>query len=78
MANNRLYIRCLNCGELVFVSKNFGMPWQIFESDLPRLNKFFEEHAWCGGKDSLTHADGGDFELVDEWDAERKQALKEK
>ena len=29
MANDRLYIRCNECGELLFVGKHFGGAWDV-------------------------------------------------
>lgn len=32
MANDRLYIRCNECGELLFVGKHFGGAWDVRDS----------------------------------------------
>lgn len=65
MANNRLYLRCKNCGEELYLDKNFGEPYQITEEKLKEINQFFEDHAFCGKKHELAH--GGWFELYDEF-----------
>lgn len=67
MANNRLYLCCLNCGETLFLDKNFGEQYYISDDRRKEINRFLEEHAFCkAGR----IADGGDFALMDEFDRE--------
>lgn len=51
MANNRIFLRCKNCGKGLFLGKSFGceyMTWQTKENELvDSLNDFFEEHCFC-------------------------------
>lgn len=65
MANNRLYLRCRNCGEDLYLDKNFGDPYFITEEKRKEINQFLENHAFCGEKHELAH--GGWFELYDEY-----------
>ena len=68
MANNRLYLRCKNCGEELYVGKNFGEPYFISEEKLKEINQFLEDHAFCTEADDSFHiAHGGWFELYDEY-----------
>lgn len=58
MANNRLYIKCDECGELFFLGKHFGGAWDIVNYDelpfLTKLNMFFEKHYLiCHNNDSF-------------------------
>lgn len=43
MANNRLYIRCCNCGETMFLAKHFLGPWDCRYKDKD-LREFIENH----------------------------------
>ena len=70
MANNRIYLRCKDCGAEFFLGKRFGEEYYI--SDYPsdekplkgRLNDFYEKHYMCGMK-------GPDnFEMTYEMEAE--------
>lgn len=52
MANNRIYLRCKNCGKGFFLGKCFG--WQYGTSEayykhgfINELNKFYSEHCGC-------------------------------
>lgn len=49
MANNRMYIRCKQCGSIIFLAKCYldGYYTNSIDSD-DRLNEFFDEHAFCG------------------------------
>lgn len=67
MANNRLYLCCLNCGETLFLDRSDGEQYYIGEDRRTEINKFLEEHAFC---QSGRIADGGDFALMDEFDRE--------
>ena len=46
MANDRLYMRCRQCGEMVFLSKHLMSPWYIKPEQLDKINEFFEEHCY--------------------------------
>lgn len=70
MANNRLYIRCKHCGQTTYLAKNFGYEYYITNEALEHLNNFLADHAFCFedcDKEDFKHAEGGDFELVDEY-----------
>ena len=52
MANNRMYLRCKNCGKGFFLGKCFG--WQYGTNEnyykygfINELNKFYSEHCGC-------------------------------
>lgn len=39
MTNNRLYLRCKNCGKSMLVAKNFGSEWDYRNANkIPELN----------------------------------------
>lgn len=52
MANNRLYIRCLQCGEGIAIGKHFAGALHQSEYDgvrfLDLLNEFYAKHCYCG------------------------------
>lgn len=54
MANNRIYLHCNGCGAELFLGKHFISPFYYAKHDdstlEDRLNKFYEEHAWCNGQ----------------------------
>lgn len=68
MANNRLYIKCKNCGAATAFTKNFGKPFVLDDMGVQKINSFFEDHAYCGNGKELAH--GGDFVFYDEWSDE--------
>ena len=51
MANNRLYIRCKQCGDVICIGKHFCDPLHLsIYDDVPfedRLNEFYHEHYYC-------------------------------
>ena len=50
MANNRLYIRCKQCGACVFIGKHFGGTLKTSidsETFVNALNDFYHEHCYC-------------------------------
>lgn len=50
MANDRLYIKCDRCGELLFLGKHFGGAWTIYDTTYTkhtlaeRLEHFLAKH----------------------------------
>ena len=51
MANNRIYLRCRGCGEVLFLGKSYlgGFYYPSYD-DVPlerRLNDFYEKHNYC-------------------------------
>lgn len=60
MANNRIYLRCKTCGDVLFLGKCFGEGYYYCNynnSNLEKeLNDFFEKHNWCIN-DIVEHAD---------------------
>lgn len=48
MANNRLYIRCKQCGKSVFIGKHFADTLKVDEHVQERLNDFYSKHFYCG------------------------------
>ena len=52
MANNRIFIRCKECGKYLFLGKGFGGAYytsnKFYDKDLTTsLNEFYDEHAFC-------------------------------
>lgn len=49
MANNRIYLRCKNCGVVCFLGKCLGGAYHYdIDNDLQiKLNSFYEEHLFC-------------------------------
>ena len=52
MANNRIYLRCKNCGDGFFLGKSYGINYytdDVYYKDnfVKELNKFYEEHCLC-------------------------------
>lgn len=46
MANNRMYLRCTECGSTLYLTKHFGgeWDWNFSEEKLKEINDFFFEH----------------------------------
>lgn len=66
MANNRLYIRCRNCGQTLFLAKHFSDPWSL-RCDLMDVQMFFNEHYACENEFDYgdeTATDFNQFHLV--------------
>lgn len=64
MANDRLYLRCRQCGATIFLSKHCLTPWHIDASRLEKINEFLYEH-WCC-KNAKYDTSPNSFELVSE------------
>lgn len=53
MANNRIWLRCKQCGECLFLGKHFmgEYYWANYSNEdvhlEDKLNDFFEKHCWC-------------------------------
>lgn len=53
MANNRIYIRCKQCGDVLYLGKTFGSCyyWYNYKEDgehlEDRLNAFYDKHEFC-------------------------------
>ncbi len=54
MANNRLYIRCKNCGKKLFIGKHFVDGWYVgnYNENYDKkfgeaINNFHNEHLQC-------------------------------
>ena len=51
MANNRMYIRCKHCGDILLIGKTMSNGYYISNENLLRdLNDFYDEHNWCNNK----------------------------
>ena len=61
MANNRIYLKCNVCGEMLYLGKSFAMGyyWENYgklngDPNSPpledRLNEFFEKHTYCNNE----------------------------
>ena len=52
MADNRMYLRCKNCGEAFFLGKRLGDGYYTRDfyyadgSMIKRLNEFYDKHEW--------------------------------
>lgn len=73
MADNRMYLRCKWCGATFFLGKRLGGGYYLEEYAeykgvplLDRLNKFYDEHVYCRGRDidyfEITYEDKPDWE----------------
>ncbi len=57
MANNRMSIECVPCGECLTLAKHLCSGYYVYEDldgakgVVDRLNRFFDSHAWCGSTD---------------------------
>ena len=51
MANNRIYLRCKQCGDVLYLGKTFGSDYHYnnySEENLEnKLNAFYSEHSYC-------------------------------
>lgn len=53
MANNRIYLRCKQCGEKLFLGKHCmtAYYWSNYSNGDKHLedylNEFFDKHCWC-------------------------------
>lgn len=70
MANNRLYIRCKECGKIHFIAKHYSDGWytdEIYEgfneSAAKFLNNIYDEHDVCF---ALSNYGDEIFELITE------------
>ena len=61
MANNRIYLKCNVCGEMLYLGKSFAMGyyWENYgklngDPNSPpledRLNEFFDKHTYCNNE----------------------------
>lgn len=74
MANNRIYLRCLGCGEVLYLGKSSlaGFCYASYDG-IPlerKLNKFYDEHNYCNKpkvKDPLEY-DEKQFPVPDDCD----------
>lgn len=53
MANNRIYLRCKNCNEKLFLGKRLGEGYWLTdypnqEPFMKRINEFYDKHTFCG------------------------------
>ncbi len=53
MANNRIYLECAGCGDVLYLGKHFCKEFYYESYDdislEDKLNKFYEKHAYCEG-----------------------------
>lgn len=51
MANNRIYLRCKQCGDVLYLGKTFSSTYYYDNyggKDLKeKLNDFYEKHSYC-------------------------------
>lgn len=62
MANDRLYLRCRQCGEIMLLAKHFLGSWSFRRTE-KEMQEFFDEHFICGGDEDWW---GHTFDLVSE------------
>ena len=63
MANNRLYLKCIDCGATLFLGKTFLDGYYTNGLvDVEGINKFFDEHKYCHEGEIGPFSDG-DFKL---------------
>lgn len=86
MANNRIYLRCKNCGEVFFLGKRLVDGFYVQdehygkgETLVNRINKFYDKHTWedtNGREERLDRWGGLDcFEIVYENDDDFEQKV---
>jgi len=55
MANNRMYIRCKECGEILFIGKTMSDGYYLSNENIYNdLNSFYEQHNWCSKEKNLS------------------------
>ena len=64
MANDRLFLRCRQCGKTIGISKHFISPWYIDKRNLDAINEFLDEHCFCSN--SKYDVPYNSFDLVTE------------
>ena len=48
MANNRMYLRCKNCGEVLLLGKTMSNGYSVYSDTIcDDLNEFYDEHNFC-------------------------------
>ena len=50
MANNRMFLRCKGCGQVIMLGKTFGHEWHFSKSDEEKgeaLAEFLKNHSHC-------------------------------
>lgn len=85
MADNRMYLRCKNCGEAFFLGKRLGDCYYTQDfyytdgSMIKRLNEFYDKHEWedsDGREEREDRWEGVDcFEIVYENDDDFEQKV---
>ena len=54
MANNRMFIRCKQCGEIFLIGKTMRNGYYLSnENILNDLNTFYEQHNWCNKEKNM-------------------------
>lgn len=79
MANNRLYLRCCNCGQTKFLAKHFSGPWSI-RCKPEDIIEFMEWHYSCDNEFGFGDDDSwfNQFELVSEMGQGYPEIIEEK
>ncbi|MDO5003595.1 MAG: hypothetical protein Q4E39_05160 [bacterium] len=55
MANNRMYIRCKQCGEILFIGKTMSDGYYLSNKNIYNdLNCFYSQHNWCSKEKNLS------------------------
>lgn len=68
MANQRLYIRCKNCGQCICIARNYGGEYVSYGDNLLRLDDFFFDHFICTPIRFDSKDEYNGFELIDDYD----------
>ncbi len=71
MADDRLFLKCNICGDMLFLGKQFG--FGPFYNEFPleeRLNAFFKSHCH---EDADTDRFNGDYSIAYETDSEKER-----
>ena len=79
MANNRLYLRCCNCGQTKFIAKHFSGPWSV-RCEPEDIIEFIEWHYSCDNELGFGDEDSwfNQFELVSEMGQGYPEIIEEK
>ena len=64
MANNRMYIRCKQCGEILFIGKTMSNGYYLSNENICNdLNCFYSQHNWCSKEKNMSDIDYCDTPL---------------
>lgn len=55
MANNRMYLRCKQCGEILFLGSTMRDGYSLENKNIYNdLNNFYSQHNWCSKEKNMS------------------------